>query len=615
MDGGSYGVVSRGALAVGVWWALILVVGLGLGPRAGLRPPALAAGAALAGLALLAGASAAWGASAEAALLELDRTALYLGVGALVVVSSRPGSVPCSADGLAFGIVTVAAIALATRLFPDYAPAGVSDVPSLLPGADRLAYPLNYWNGLGVLLALALPLLWRAAVAERALAAGAAVAAVPLLAATLYLTSSRGAAIAASLGTIAFLAITGNRWRALVAMSLGAAGAALAIGVLGARPSLTDGPFDSPAAVEAGRDAALLVLFACTAAGLGYGLLVRFARVPPPRAAVGWALVALLVLVGAGAAFAADPFERFRDFQRVPAEVEQPDQGFVPSHLLSTTGSGRWQFWEAAVDAWRGDPVLGRGAGSYEAWWARTGSIAHFIRDAHSLYLEVLAELGLVGLALLLVVLGAGAAAAIAQKRASTRERTTVAALAATLLAYAAAAGVDWMWEMTLVSVVAFACLGLLMGSTGEPPRADVFPRRRSRRAAVITGAALGVAWLALCAQAVPLLTQLELAASEESVRRGDGASAQHHAEAARAIQPWAASPYLQLALVEEQGGRLDQARRRIAQALERDAEDWRLWLVSARIETKAGRIGAAQASLERAVELNPRSPLFSSNR
>ena len=76
-------------------------------------------------------------------------------------------------------------------------------------------------------------------------------------------------------------------------------------------------------------------------------------------------------------------------------------------------------------------------------------------------------------------------------------------------------------------------------------------------------------------------------------------------------IQPWAASPYLQLALLDEESGNLGAARGRIRQAIDREARDWRLWLVSARIGVKAGFIPQAKRDLARARSLNPRSPLF----
>jgi Tfp pilus assembly protein PilF len=78
-------------------------------------------------------------------------------------------------------------------------------------------------------------------------------------------------------------------------------------------------------------------------------------------------------------------------------------------------------------------------------------------------------------------------------------------------------------------------------------------------------------------------------------------------------VQPWAASPHLQLALVEERRGDLSAARSAIAEAIERDRLDWRLWLTAARIDGEAGRPEAARAKLDRAVALNPRSPFLAS--
>ena len=82
-------------------------------------------------------------------------------------------------------------------------------------------------------------------------------------------------------------------------------------------------------------------------------------------------------------------------------------------------------------------------------------------------------------------------------------------------------------------------------------------------------------------------------------------------AESARDIQPWAATPYLQLALVSEQIGALPLARMWIRRAIARDREDWRSWLVAARLETKLGRVAEAERSLDRAVRAQSRSPLF----
>ena len=138
--------------------------------------------------------------------------------------------------------------------------------------------------------------------------------------------------------------------------------------------------------------------------------------------------------------------------------------------------------------------------------------------------------------------------------------------------------------------------------------------RARHGRSAggVVLGTATAVAaWLFICAQAVPLLADREIVRSRAAAEAGDLAEAEEAAGSARDIQPWAATPYLQLALVEEEAEALTRARMWIGEALDRDPHDWQLWLVSARLETKLGRVAAADRSLRQAVALNPRSPLF----
>ena len=151
----------------------------------------------------------------------------------------------------------------------------------------------------------------------------------------------------------------------------------------------------------------------------------------------------------------ADPAERLRTFKRPPAASAASGDA-VLGHLLSAGGSGRWQFWEAALDAWQETPTLGHGAGSYEAWWAQHGSLAVFVRDAHSLYFETLAELGSLGLALLVAVAVTVMRRVLAaHPTASGRSADAVAAAAAVVVAYAVAAGIDWVWELPVVTVVA----------------------------------------------------------------------------------------------------------------------------------------------------------------
>src|SRR5207249_3324214 len=107
-------------------------------------------------------------------------------------------------------------------------------------------------------------------------------------------------------------------------------------------------------------------------------------------------------------AILAHPIRRFDAFKALPHD-SAATQGFARTHLTSGNGSGRWQFWASAVQEWKRHPLAGGGAGSFEQWWAQHASFSYFVRDAHSVYLETLAELGLVGFGLLAAFLVAGA--------------------------------------------------------------------------------------------------------------------------------------------------------------------------------------------------------------
>jgi hypothetical protein len=122
-------------------------------------------------------------------------------------------------------------------------------------------------------------------------------------------------------------------------------------------------------------------------------------------------------------------------------------------------------------------------------------------------------------------------------------------------------------------------------------------PPQRSRYALVIAGASL--------------LTGVEVNRSQAAARSGHLAAAREHAVAATRLEPWAATPRLQLALVEESAGDLAAARRTITAAISRDPENWQLWLVASRVENRLGRTAESARSKARARALNPRSSLL----
>jgi O-Antigen ligase len=607
VNGGGSPPSVRSVAALLVWWGLLMGAAFSLGPLARVPRIAVACAGLLLALALFTALSMAWAPSAERAFGEFDRVLLYAGVVLLPVVFARRGDAGRWADGMAGAAAVVALLAVGQRLFPGIFPS--DHLADVLPNAaTRLSYPLGYWNGLAIFAGLGLPLLLRVAVSARTpLVRGAAILPMPAIAATMYLSSSRGGVAVGVVAALVFAVLSG-RVRALAALVATAVGSAGAIAVLSARPVLVDGPFGTSKGESAGVEAALLIAAIAVICAVAYmALTAAFSerlRVP----LVAWLVLAVL---GAGAVIAANPGKRIDEFKAPPPAQTIPGAIPVDTHLSSGSGSGRWQFWSAAIDEFSKHPLRGGGAGSFEPWWAQHGTLDWFVRNAHSLWLETLAELGLIGLLLVVAPFVLGLGAGLSRlRRGAGHDRTTIAALVAVLAGFALGAALDWIWQLPAVAALALLSLGLLVGpATASTPGADRPPRLRfSVRVAIVLGA-----WIVLCAQAIPFLASQEVSASQRAAGDRNLARAIDRAQSAVAIQPWAATPRLQLALVREEAGQIDLARRDVGAAIARDDQDWRLQIVAARLAVKGGDIPAGRRYLSRARALNPRSRLLRS--
>src|ERR671914_2320318 len=107
LDGGAFGLTTRGSLAIGVWWTIAVLAALGLVPSGGIPRAALVAGGFLAAFVAWTGASIAWADSAERALTEFNRAALYLGVFVLAVLAGGRPPAPARGGGLAVGLAGI----------------------------------------------------------------------------------------------------------------------------------------------------------------------------------------------------------------------------------------------------------------------------------------------------------------------------------------------------------------------------------------------------------------------------------------------------------------------------------------------------------------------------
>jgi Flp pilus assembly protein TadD len=124
-----------------------------------------------------------------------------------------------------------------------------------------------------------------------------------------------------------------------------------------------------------------------------------------------------------------------------------------------------------------------------------------------------------------------------------------------------------------------------------------------------VGGAVLAIA--ALVAIAMPLSVADSMQSSQAEARSGNLSAALADARNAAKVEPFAAAPRLQEALVLEQGGSLAAAESTAHGATRKSADDWRNWLVLSRIQAERGRAAASLASYRHARALAPRSPLF----
>jgi hypothetical protein len=546
-----------------------------------------AAGAFVAWLAL----SILWSTARVESVAELERALLYLSALLALLLVVRRRSVPVLLGATTIGVTLVSGYALATRVFPDRA--GQFDSIA----AYRLSEPVGYWNALGVLAALGAVLaLGLAARAERVAARAAAAAALPVLALTIEFTFSRGSWIALAAGLAAAVVLDPRRLQLLACALVLAPVSALAVGLATRATALTT--VDSPlakAAHEGHRLALALAGLSLVSALLAAALAGVETRAQPGarlRRAFAAALI-LAALAGAVGALAASggPAAAARkavhSFESPP--VRQPR---LSKRLFTLSSNGRIDLWRAAWRQFETRPLLGGGAGSFEQYWRAHRPNSLEVRDAHSLYLETAAELGAVGLVLLIAFLF------IPLLAARHRRAPLVPVALAAYVAFLVHAGIDWDWELPAVTLTGLTCAAAaLVAARAESERIEIAPRLR---VAVIALLAVVGAFAAIALVGNRALDASAAAASDHNWSR-----AESEARNARTWLPWSSEPWRLLGDARFGHGDFTGAAAAYREAIALDPRNWLLWF-DLGWATSGGRSDAAFA---RARALDPFNP------
>ena len=414
---------------------------------------------------------------------------------------------------------------------------------------------------------------------------GVVLAGATICMAVAVLAQSRGAMVGMAVSLPVFFAVSGQRLRGFLALVPMAVILSLIFPNLnGVYLAFVNG--GDPVA-ELDRLIPIVGLCAAGAAiyGLGWGLIDR--RWEPSRAAVrvsgaivlGGCIVVLAVgalavgeRVGDPVAWSQQKWEAFKNNDRA---------GQQQSRYLSA-GSGRYGMWEVAWRDFVSHPVLGVGTNNYEATYYRLRDEPHprWVRQAHSLPLEVLAERGAVGGALFFGFLATCIATGLVRRlrHLNAEGKGQVGALAAAVTYWFVHSSAEWFWQLPAITLPVIVYLAVLVAPWNRTTDAPSgWPLRTVGVAVAVTTVvavlplyvadrhlqrseatqdpqvAMQALYQARRANPVdPLLAQRE---AELALRTGDTARAEDAYRRTARLNPEHFAPYYLLALLKEQQG------------------------------------------------------------
>ncbi|MGH2905863.1 MAG: O-antigen ligase family protein [Solirubrobacterales bacterium] len=544
-------------------------------------------------------------------LLELEWTEsagrTYLEFARLVALAAVPVAIwlvigrttwRLAAAGLLAAGIAVCLLVVLSRLWPAPFP---PDLVAARFKTTRVNYPFGYWNAVGCwgAMTLTLCLAW-AAHARAAITRALALAAVPVAALAIYLTLSRAGIGGAILGSTLVVVLARFRWLTFALGVLAGAASLAVVLVVREQPAIvhatgTQGAWTVAASLAL---AALICGIAAGLSGPGFGEYLRLPRRIGRPAAIAGVAVVLLAAIAVSVIYGGRAVDEFR------SDNVHTSAAMTDVRLTGLSGN-RHNLWASALDAFESQPLIGRGPGTFEFWWSRNGVNGEFVRDAHNIYLEALAETGIVGLVLLLGLFVSLVAVALSS-RGVLGESPNVGVhggLIAAFCVFVAQAGLDWMWESTAVAVFALSVVACAGTVTSEPWRG----RHPARDRVAIPLTALGAILVLMSG----VIGEHQLERSQSALHEGDRVAALAAASDAIKTEPWLADAYAQRALTYENAGDLDAAWRDIAVAEAKEPTNWRWPLIGLRIQAARGEKAAAVEQLAAAKRLRRYQPLF----
>jgi hypothetical protein len=541
--------------------------------------------------ALLTAISVLWSISPELSYIEAGRTFAYLAVFAAAVAGTRliPRSAPAVLEGLLIAAVVPIGYALASRVWPDTLAA--NEV------SNRLGQPFDYWNALGCVAAIAVPIaLWLGS--RRGGSPSARMLAYPIMGVCILaisLTQSRGAAAAAAVGALAWFVLVPLRLRSLPVVLIPLAGA-----VAVSAWALTKDPFTKALQPLSAKEAVAgdfgilvllmlaLLMLAGAAVEAGSARRVPSART---RRRIGVAAIAVACIVPL-AAFTSVAFSERGIGDRLSELTSEtkvaPQEG---GGRVFAASSSRGKYWREAFHVWDAKPLQGAGAGAFAVGRLRFRNDTSVTRHAHGWIPQIMADLGLIGLALTTLLFITWTMAALSATgllprrivRAATANEAPIRrdwdasriALVTILLVpvvFGVQSFLDWTWFVPAPAALALIAAGYVagrgpLGTESHAPGAQFTwrpPRVRIAAAVATLATAALIAWTAWQPEASDQMTNDALALADHH----SYADAIRKTKDAEDTNPLTPDPLLVRASVLTHAKRIEDAHHTLQQAV-----------------------------------------------
>lgn len=292
------------------------------------------------------------------------------------------------------------------------------------------------------------------------------------------------------------------------------------------------------------------------------------------------------------------------------------------SSHFTDVGSGRYDFWRVALDAFLAHPVGGLGQDNFDNYYVRRRRTDEEPAYTHSLELRLLTHTGLVGTALFAVFLVAGIAATLRARRRNRLAAALTATALLPLIVWVIYGSVDWFWEFPALSGPALGFMGVAASLGGRSPMVDAPDSEAAPKPEPALESGRFVLWLGRVAAPLGVLALLAgvvvlgfpyLSVREESIgsdlQQSNPTRALHDLSLSADLNPLSADPGRLAGTIALTDQRYVTARERFDQAMSRDPGGWYAWFGAGLAASELGNRAQARRDFRTAASMNPREP------